>query len=181
MAARTRFFDQQVLEAIERGVRQIVILGAGYDGRALRFADPDVAFYEVDRGATLSDKRRRLDQLGIDESASHFVACDLRRDDLAAALRTAGLESNRPLLVLCEGLLPYLPPEDAEQMLRAMASIASPSSTLAVNVLVRPPAHSVKEPRPQQVVGLPAARSRRATTGLTHGLLIQASPAPSST
>src|SRR6476620_6984112 len=52
MAARTAFFDQQTQAAIECGVRQVVILGAGYDGRALRFAHPGVVYFEVDRPAT---------------------------------------------------------------------------------------------------------------------------------
>jgi O-methyltransferase involved in polyketide biosynthesis len=51
LAARTRAFDRAVLHAIERGNTQIVVLGAGYDGRALRFASDDVRWFEVDHPA----------------------------------------------------------------------------------------------------------------------------------
>src|SRR4051812_24564990 len=37
ITARTEFFDDAVLRAVGGGITQIVILGAGYDGRALRF------------------------------------------------------------------------------------------------------------------------------------------------
>jgi methyltransferase (TIGR00027 family) len=64
MARRTAFFDRASLAALERGVRQVVVLGAGYDGRALRFATPGVTWFEVDHPATQSDKRARLAALG---------------------------------------------------------------------------------------------------------------------
>ena len=60
LAARTRFFDEQVLAALDRGIRQVVIAGAGYDDRALRFRSPGVRYFELDHPATQADKRRLL-------------------------------------------------------------------------------------------------------------------------
>jgi O-methyltransferase involved in polyketide biosynthesis len=60
LAARTMFFDEQVISAIASGVRQVVILGAGYDDRALRFRSPGVTFFELDHPNTASDKQARL-------------------------------------------------------------------------------------------------------------------------
>src|ERR1700722_11461173 len=48
LGARTCFYDQFVANALDRGIRQVVVLGAGYDSRAWRFARPGVTFYEVD-------------------------------------------------------------------------------------------------------------------------------------
>jgi hypothetical protein len=42
VAARTRFLDDVTLSAIDAGVTQVVIVGAGYDGRALRFAGAEL-------------------------------------------------------------------------------------------------------------------------------------------
>jgi O-methyltransferase involved in polyketide biosynthesis len=64
--ARTRFFDEQVLSAIAAGVRQIVICGAGYDDRALRFRTAGVRFFELDHPATQAAKARRLADLGVE-------------------------------------------------------------------------------------------------------------------
>jgi methyltransferase (TIGR00027 family) len=58
--ARTRFFDDQVMGAISAGVSQVVICGAGYDDRALRFRSTGVRFFELDHPATQTDKARRL-------------------------------------------------------------------------------------------------------------------------
>ncbi|HTN78423.1 MAG TPA: class I SAM-dependent methyltransferase, partial [Acidimicrobiales bacterium] len=66
LAARTVFFDRVVVGAIDRGVTQAVIVGAGYDGRALRYAKDGVSWFELDHPATQGDKRARLDRLGID-------------------------------------------------------------------------------------------------------------------
>src|ERR1700678_2095156 len=46
LTARTRFIDGQVLSALGRDVDQIVLLGAGYDDRPLRFRAPGVRFFE---------------------------------------------------------------------------------------------------------------------------------------
>src|SRR3954454_12548981 len=52
LAARTSFFDRNVTGAIDRGVRQIVVGAAGYDGRSLRYAKPGFRWFEVDHPAT---------------------------------------------------------------------------------------------------------------------------------
>jgi methyltransferase (TIGR00027 family) len=95
MARRTAFFDRASLAALKRGVRQIVILGAGYDGRALRFATPGVTWFEVDHPATQSDKRARLAALGAPTHGIAFVPIDLNRDDLVRSLASATTEPAR--------------------------------------------------------------------------------------
>lgn len=139
MAARTAFFDRVVSDAIDAGITQVVVLGAGYDGRALRFAHPDVTFFEVDRAATQADKRRRLRAIGADTTGIAFVTADLTRDDLRDTLCDRGFDAARPALFTCEGLLPYLEPADGERLLRAARAVAAGGSTLACNFHVRPP------------------------------------------
>jgi methyltransferase (TIGR00027 family) len=144
MAGRTRFFDGEIQDAIDAGVGQIVILAAGYDGRALRFAHPGVRFFEVDHPATQADKRRRLAAVGAGVSAVAFVPVDLATDDLAAALAAAGFDGGRPALVLCEGLLSYLTPAQVEGLLGSVALLSAPGSILTCNFHVRPPSSAVR-------------------------------------
>src|SRR5947208_16440730 len=47
LKARTAFFDRVVVGALERGMMQVVIAGAGYDGRALRYAKSGVRWFEI--------------------------------------------------------------------------------------------------------------------------------------
>ena len=76
LAARTAFFDRTVVGALHQGVRQVVVGGAGYDGRALRYAKPGVRWFEVDHPATQADKRERLDRLGLPTPNVQSVPAD---------------------------------------------------------------------------------------------------------
>jgi methyltransferase (TIGR00027 family) len=135
LEARTRFFDRVTVEAIGRGVRQVVIGGAGYDGRALRYAKPGVRWFEVDHPATQHDKRERLARLGIGEPRQiRFVEADFTSDPIAERLRTAGLDPARPSLFLLEGVAVYLEQAVLETVLQQFRQIARPGSRLAISV-----------------------------------------------
>ena len=133
IAARTPFFDDATLTAIDAGITQIVILGAGYDARALRFAHPNVTFFEVDHPATQNDKRRRLATLGIAAGASVYVPHDITHGNLSPALKAAGHARDRASLFVCEGLLLYLTTPVIEGLLRDLRACAPPGSQLALN------------------------------------------------
>jgi len=140
--ARTRFFDEAVVGAIRDGVNQVVLVGAGYDGRAFRYRAPGVRWFEVDHPATQADKRARLDALGtgagggVDCSHLTFVSCDLGAEDgdggIGAALAAAGHDPSRSTLFVAEAVLPYLSADAVERALRAMADHCGPSGRLAV-------------------------------------------------
>ena len=66
LAARTMFFDELTLAAATSGTSQVVIVGAGYDCRALRFRHAGVRYFELDHPATQRDKQARLARLGVD-------------------------------------------------------------------------------------------------------------------
>jgi methyltransferase (TIGR00027 family) len=135
--ARTRFFDTAVVDALERGVRQIVILGAGYDGRALRYRTPGVRFFEVDHPATQSDKRQRLQHIDVSMEGISFVAADLTEEGLATALADAGFDTEQPSQFLCEGLLRFLPERWFRELFIVTAACAAPTSELAVSISTR--------------------------------------------
>jgi methyltransferase (TIGR00027 family) len=133
---RTAFFDRVVLDALDRGIDQVVIMGAGYDDRALRFPSPGVRFFELDHPATQADKRRRLE--GIDAGPT-FVPVDLANDSVADALSAAQQSDARPTLFICEGLLVYLEPAAIVSMLSALAGRAAAGSELAASLAVHSP------------------------------------------
>lgn len=136
MTARTRFFDDQVVAALDRGVRQGVILGAGYDGRALRFGGVGCCWIEVDRPITQADKRRRLRLAGVRADEISFVAVDLLDPDFAQKLAGGGHDPAKPTIWLCEGVLSYLTTAQIEQLCGAVRAISAPESMLALNALV---------------------------------------------
>ncbi len=140
LTARTEFFDERVLAATAAGVAQVVVLGAGYDGRSLRFRTPGVRFFEVDHPATQVDKRRRLADLGIDTDDITFVAADFTEPGLDAALAGAGHRADQPSLVTLEGVLRYLPEVWFRELLASIARWSAPGGELAASISTRPPA-----------------------------------------
>jgi methyltransferase (TIGR00027 family) len=132
--ARTRFFDRVVVGAIGRGVRQIVVGAAGYDGRAFRYARSGVRWFEIDHPATQRDKRERLARLGIDARQVRFVEADFTCDPVAGQLTAAGLATAEPSLFLLEGVAAYLEPAVLERVLRQFREVARAGSRLAISV-----------------------------------------------
>jgi methyltransferase (TIGR00027 family) len=134
LAARTAFFDRVVVGAVDRGVSQVVIAAAGYDGRALRYAKPGVRWFEVDHPDTQADKRSRVERLGIDTGHIAFVAADFSVDDVAGGLIAAGHDAAAASLFLCEGVAIYLERPVLESLLRQLRAAAGEGSRLAVSL-----------------------------------------------
>lgn len=120
LALRVAYLDRLVDLATDRlGVRQVVLLGAGYDTRAARMPRAGVRWYEVDHPDTQAAKRARLAELsGYPLEAATYVACDFERQDPVERLRAAGLAMHEPALVLWEGVVTYL----SEAAIRATAT-----------------------------------------------------------
>lgn len=137
LSARTTFFDALALRAAESGTAQIVIVGAGYDCRALRFRDPAVRYFELDHPATQHDKQERLRRLGIAASDVTYVAIDLSTGEVAAALAEAGHDAAQPTLFTCEGLLLYLDVDTVERVFRGLRNQAEGRAALALSIAVR--------------------------------------------
>ncbi len=137
--ARTAFFDDAVLRAIERGLTQVVILGAGYDGRALRFRTPGVQFFEVDHPATQADKRGRLARLHVGTDGISFVPADFTEPGLEERLADAGHRAAEPTQFLLEGVLRYLPEAAVRNLLTTARRLAAGGSELAVSISTRLP------------------------------------------
>src|SRR3954453_4097871 len=87
IAVRSRFAEDALALAQQRGVRQLVILGAGLDTYAYRTPPSDLRIFEVDHPATQAWKRERLAQAGIAvPPALSFVPVDFERQTLSDSL-----------------------------------------------------------------------------------------------
>jgi methyltransferase (TIGR00027 family) len=134
LRARTAFFDRVVVDAFDQGITQVVTGGAGYDGRAFRYARPGIRWFEVDHPATQADKRARLDRLGLEASHIAFIPADFTADPVAAPLRDAGLDPARRALFLLEGVAVYLDRPVIEGVLAGFREVTTAGSTLAISV-----------------------------------------------
>ena len=136
---RTRFIDEAMREALADGIGQVVILGAGFDTRAHRIEGAAGArVFEVDEPATLAEKRERIERLlGAPPAHVTPVPVDFERDDLATALRSAGLDPGARALFIWEGVASYLSAEAVDGTLRALAGLGAPGSLLVFTYLDR--------------------------------------------
>ena len=111
IAARSRFSEDTLAACVGRGVRQIVVLGAGLDTFSLRnpHADQGVRVFEVDYPATQGWKRERLRQAGLAiPSSLTFAPVDFERQSLADGLKAAGFHADRPAFFQWLGVVMYL-------------------------------------------------------------------------
>ncbi len=136
---RTRFFDDFVRDGVAAGARQVVLMGAGFDARGLRFpelAGAGARVYEVDFGALLATKRALLAGAGV-AAPPHvaYVACDFTAEGfdaaLAASLAAAGFRAGEGALFVWEGVIAYLDRASVERSLRFMASAGGVGSRVA--------------------------------------------------
>ena len=127
---RSRYAEERLEQAVRRGVRQYVILGAGYDTFAYR--QPDWAralrIYEVDRPSTQDDKRRRLQAARIPLPANlEFVAADFEAGSRREALRASTLDVSEPAFFACLGVLVYLTAEAVNAVFDLVAAFPAGS------------------------------------------------------
>ncbi len=133
LALRVAYLDRLVALATDRlSVRQVVILGAGYDTRAARMPKSGVRYFEVDHPDTQAAKRARLAALpGYPVDAATYAPCDFEREDPVDRLRAAGLSTRVPTLVLWEGVVPYLTEAAVRATATTLARGLDPRSLLA--------------------------------------------------
>jgi methyltransferase (TIGR00027 family) len=120
-------------DAVRTGPRsQVVILGAGLDGRAWRM--PELAeseVFEVDQPASQRDKQDRA--AGLSGAKPRYVPVDFGRDDLADALEAAGHRSHTPTTWIWEGVVPYLTRAEVATTLSAVSARSAAGSRMIVN------------------------------------------------
>lgn len=128
---RTRLFDQLLQQQIDAGVRQVVLLGAGYDTRPLRFASTlkDLSVFEVDVPGTQLYKRTKLGKTsGAGSHGITFIPVDLNRKSFDKVLLQHGFSPRLKTLFLWEGVSYYLPQPAVERVLDFVSGCAVGSS-----------------------------------------------------
>jgi methyltransferase (TIGR00027 family) len=105
---RTRYLDDTLESQFRSECRQVVILGAGLDTRAVRKQSAGVTYFEIDDAATLSLKQTCYQQQGIDVDV-RFIPGNYVTDGVIELLAQHGFDFNLPTYVIWEGNTMYLP------------------------------------------------------------------------
>ncbi|AKJ27582.1 class I SAM-dependent methyltransferase [Caldimonas brevitalea] len=139
VVARSRITEEALDEAVQRGVRQYVVLGAGLDTFAYRNPYPASALrvFEVDHPATQAWKRQLLAdaRIPIPESLT-FTPVDFEAQAWADALQAAGFRADQPVFFSWLGVTMYLTPAAVRATLRWIVSHAAPGSGVVFDHLV---------------------------------------------
>jgi methyltransferase (TIGR00027 family) len=139
MQVRTRFIEERLAGAIERGATQLVILGAGFDTRGYRLTEllRHARVFEVDQPSTQEYKRRRVREAGIEVPANlTYVPVDFRREFLGDPLSAAGYDSSALTFFIWEGVTMYLPEATIEDTFQWVGSQA-PGSVIVFDFVYR--------------------------------------------
>jgi methyltransferase (TIGR00027 family) len=145
---RSRYTEDALQEAIARGIRQYVLVGAGMDSYALRLPrDAALRVYELDYPATQGFKLRRLAEEGIaTPPAARFIAADLAQQGVGEALRRSDHDPRTPSFFSWLGVTVYLTREANLAALRGMAACSPAGSELVFTYTDQEAFERIEEP-----------------------------------
>lgn len=133
ISVRSRMAEQRLMEAVERGISQYVILGAGLDSSAYRLADVTnrLRVFEVDFPATQQWKLARLEEIDPHflELAT-FVSVDFETESLFEKLQENGFDPAKPTFFSWLGVVWYLSDEAIFATLENIASLECESEVV---------------------------------------------------
>jgi len=138
---RARFGEDLLEIAVEEGLDQYVIVGAGYDTFFARRPDlmDKLTLYELDQAATQQSKRERMKAAGLSEPENvAYVASDLNQEKLHEALARVNFDATRPALFSWFGVTYYLKMESIKETLINISSHMAPGSAVMFDYLADP-------------------------------------------
>lgn len=136
---RTRYIDDVLIESLEEGIEQCVILGAGFDSRAYRIAGMDqVQVFEVDLPGTRKLKHKRLEKvLGAVPENVTLIGMDFDQENLEEVLNAAGFHKGKKTLFIWEGVTQYITPEAVNHTIEFVSNMSSVGSRLVFTYIPR--------------------------------------------
>lgn len=134
---RSRYVEDVFEERYASGMRQVIVLGAGFDTMAIKHRGRGCTFFEVDHPATQTEKRRILARhKGLGDDIT-FVPVDFAQDDMGAELDKAGFDAAAPTFVSWLGVAMYLEQAVVIASLTALATRLATGSELVFDAYPR--------------------------------------------
>jgi len=138
VTSRVRYMDDCVARCLEKGMEQMVIIGAGYDTRAYRFNGlaEKVKVFELDHPATQKVKKEKIKEI-FSSPPGHVthIPIHLDKDQISGKLLENGYNRSQKTLFIMEGLLMYLPPPYVDTILNFIKTTSGPGSWITFDYL----------------------------------------------
>lgn len=131
--ARTKYIDTLFEKAGEETFGQVLILGAGFDSRSVRFHKQlaNARVFELDSGTTQLMKTMQYLKRGIIVPDNvTFIPINFEIESVTSKLEKAGFNKDAKTLLLIEGAVQYLKPEVERQTMTSILGLTSPGSRL---------------------------------------------------
>ena len=133
---RVPYLDAALAEAYRSGIRQLVLVGAGYDSTALRHPHLDgLRVVEVDHPATQGAKRAVFAAAKVEAPAVTYLPVDLESTSLAEALPGAGFDPGQRALFAWLGVSYYLRRPSFDRAMADLAAMCTPGSRVVWDYL----------------------------------------------
>jgi methyltransferase (TIGR00027 family) len=163
LLARTKYYDEVFLDALHDGVTCIINIGCGSDTRAYRFQhlvrQKGVSVLECDQPHAIQAKQS-IAQRHWPTEHIRYVPLDLHDTGWPGLVRLLDEKSQGPVLVMMEGVSPYISTGSFEAFLRFLAVKLHPRSLVAYDFkivgMMEEPGRTAPVPHPFR---LPAQRN----------------------
>ncbi|MFA5558570.1 MAG: SAM-dependent methyltransferase [Methanofastidiosum sp.] len=131
--ARTKYIDEVFRNAMNDNFDQILIFGAGFDSRGIRFtADKSkIKIFELDAPPTQRAKIKQYKNRKIEiPNNLIFIPIDFEKETLVQKLSDAGFKKGKRSLFILEGLLMYLQENSVDETFKIIGEYAGKGSII---------------------------------------------------
>lgn len=138
--ARTKYFDEITKKTLDSGIEQVLIFGAGFDSRAIRFHEfaPDVKFFELDSPTTQNAKIKQYHDRNIPVNPNLiFISINFEKETILERLNDCGFHHGKKSLFILEGLIMYLNEKSVEETFNAVSQFAGSGSIIIFDSLFK--------------------------------------------
>ncbi len=136
--ARTKFIDTEFKNTLAEGFEQILIFGAGFDSRAIRFHTiaKDTKIFELDVPVTQNAKIERFREKGVITPENLvLIPINFEKQSIGDRLKESGFETNKKSLFILEGLTMYLQPEAVDQIFKIIQGYSGSGSKIVFDYI----------------------------------------------
>ncbi|MCU0473784.1 MAG: SAM-dependent methyltransferase [Bacteroidales bacterium] len=132
--ARTKYIDTIFEDSIKKGFEQTVIMGAGFDSRAIRFYSSgrsNIRVYEIDTNHTQNAKTRQLINRGINIPDNNiYIPVDFNKENIRSRLDENKFKSSKKTLFILEGFIMYLSHDAIDETFKIIYDYSAPGSLI---------------------------------------------------
>jgi methyltransferase (TIGR00027 family) len=174
---RSRYTEDSLHASVARGVRQYVLVGAGFDSYTLRIPEVQAPerIFEVDHPATQAFKQQRLAECDLEApECVEYIAVDLAEETLAGALSNSSFDFEQPAFFSWLGVTMYLTQDANRAALADIARCGAPGSELVfsyVDQVLLAPSSTPESAAFEQVRRTVAASGEPFVSGFDPGTL----------